>query len=249
MNSIERKHAEIAKEMSADAEGKITFTMRGAARLVGVPRTSLYAKLDNSGGRKIRNILAETLIAQGFDLDVIRSSGVPDLAMAIIASYYAFDADKYCTEDAKLFCQAFIAVGIRSWGQQVLGWKSPDEEFKTQVLNSLALITTELATLKPMAEEFYKINRALIDLKELKPLLEQISEELKRNPNQKTDKLANWLNTLGLSSLNNGQRKSLGRIVSDFLKIGNLEPPEKKGCNLYPESMTPLIVLASKYLV
>lgn len=255
MSSIERKYDEIQKEMSVDNDGKVTFSLRAGARLSGVNHKTLSDHFINGGGVNPSK-LAKKLITGGFDVGVFGKTGIPDTAMAFIASYYAFDAGVYCTEDAKLFCQAFIAVGIRSWGQKVLGWKSPDEDFKNQVLTSLALITNklekqekELLFLKPMAEEYAKINQALVDLKELKPLLEEISNELRRNPNQKTDKLANWLTSLGLSHLDNGQRKSLGRMVSDFLKIGNLEAPTKKGCNYYPESMTPLIILATKYLM
>jgi hypothetical protein len=107
----------------------------------------------------------------------------------------------------------------------------------------------ELVLLRPVAEEFAKITPALNDLKELKPLLEQISDELKRNPNQQTEKLAVWLKHLGINHLSNGQRMSLGRIISGFLKVGNLTAPMRSNCNYYPESMLPLINLATKYLV
>lgn len=252
MSSIEQKYQEIQKEMSVD--GKITFTIRGSARLSGVHHTSLLKNF--SSGAHNPSKLATKLINAGFQVVSFSEKGIPDLAQMLIMEYYAFDAGVYVTSEAINNFRVCATMGIRAWGQQILGWKSPDDEFKQQVLTSLALITTkldvqekELAFLKPMAEDFSRINLALTDLQELKPLLQQINEELKANPNQRVEKLSTWLNELGLTHITGGQRKSLGRIVSDFLKIGNLRPPDRTNCNYYPESMTPLIRLASQYLV
>lgn len=48
--------------------------------------------------------------------------GIPDTAFAVICEYYAFEAGKRCTEQAKLVYRAFATIGIRTWIQRELGW-------------------------------------------------------------------------------------------------------------------------------
>jgi putative hemolysin len=79
--------------------------------------------------------LAQTIMEQGFepaDLKLWRLSGVPDTVISIILEYYAFDAGRYCTEQARLACKAFMSIGIRTWMQQIKGWQQTSSEVKTE---------------------------------------------------------------------------------------------------------------------
>lgn len=255
MPSIEKRFEEIKKEMRADEKGVITFSIRGVSRLSGLNETTLSF----SDGR-INPKLAKVLKEHGFDVSEFSKKGVVDKATALVVEFYAFDAGTHCKEDAKVSYRAFASVGIRTWGQNVLGWQPPQKyspDFQTQVLTHLAELSTkidnqqaELALIRPAYEEMQQITPALDKFPELMPLLKEISENIRKNPVQEKAKLKVWLQKLKIAHiLTRGQRQSIGKLVSDFLKIGNMEAPDKKGCNLYYEAMLPLIVLASQYVL
>lgn len=117
---------QVKQEIHVDSEGKGKASIRAVARLVNVEHSSISRTLD-SGVLK-PNKLAESLIEQGFEGGVLaewKTNGIPDIAIASIAHYYAYEAGRYCTSQAKLVCKAFTAIGIRAWMQQVAGWSSP----------------------------------------------------------------------------------------------------------------------------
>lgn len=255
MPNIELKVQDIKKEMKVDDNGVITFSLRGASRILGLHEKTLSFTAD-----KMNSKTAQLLISYGFQVELFASTGVPDLALAVLADYYANDAGKYCTQEAKIACKVFVTVGVRKWGQELLGWKPPQEysrDFQTQVLTHLSELNTkidnqqaELALIRPAYEEMQEISPALDKFPELMPLLKEISGNIRKNPVQKKAKLSVWLEKLKLAHIvTRGQRQSIGKLVSDFLKIGKMEVPDKKGCNLYYEAMLPLIVLATQYVL
>jgi hypothetical protein len=114
---------QIQSEIEVDAQGKGKASVRATSRLAGVSdvalrKAFLSANLEPSE-------LAKKLIEQGFNsanLSEWLSTGVPDIAIALILEYYALEAGRYCTEQAKLAYKAFAMVGIRTWMQQIKGW-------------------------------------------------------------------------------------------------------------------------------
>ena len=75
--------------------------------------------------------LAKKLMERGFDAanqNYWSKSGIPDIAISIILEYYALDARRYCTEQAKLTYKAFATTGIRSWMQHIKGWQTLKQE-------------------------------------------------------------------------------------------------------------------------
>jgi hypothetical protein len=259
MPNLDLKLESIKKEMKVDFEGVVTFSIRATARIVGVHCSTLINAF--SGDQVFTHPLCKILAAKGFNVTDFSTKGVPDLALSIIADYYAFEVSpKYQKEDAKLACRVFSAVGVRKWGQEVLGWQPPQQypsDFQNQVLTHLAELTTkidnqqaELAIIRPAYEEMQQITPALDKFPELMPLLKEISENIRKNPVQEKAKLKVWLQKLKIAHIvTRGQRQSIGKLVSDFLKIGNMEAPDKKGCNLYYEATLPLIILASQYVL
>ncbi|NJL09357.1 MAG: hypothetical protein HC908_01500 [Calothrix sp. SM1_7_51] len=70
--------------------------------------------------------MAKKLVESGFvagELTTWASTGIPDIGVAVILEYYAFDAGRYCKEQARRVYKAFAAIGIRTWMQQVKGWQ------------------------------------------------------------------------------------------------------------------------------
>lgn len=258
MSNIEKKFEEIKKEMTADEKGVITFTMRGSSRILGLAENTLISAF--SPDRRNSSYIAKKLTARGIDVIKFATEGIKDTELALIAEYYAHEAGKYCTPEAKDTCTICLSIGLRTWGQKLLGWTPPQEyspDFQTQVLTHLSELNTkidnqqaELALIRPAYEEMQEISPALDKFPELMPLLKEISGNIRKNPVQKKAKLSVWLEKLKLAHIvTRGQRQSIGKLVSDFLKIGKMEVPDKKGCNLYYEAMLPLIVLATQYVL
>lgn len=123
MTQIEKVISQIQSEFRLNNEGKAFVSIRGAARLADVDATGLSRSL-TSGVDQSQRPLAAFLIEQGFEgVDLIEwaNTGIPDTALALILSYYAHEAqERYRTQQAKLCCYAFQAIGIRSWIQQQL---------------------------------------------------------------------------------------------------------------------------------
>ncbi|MCC5640823.1 hypothetical protein LC593_34365 [Nostoc sp. CHAB 5844] len=41
---------------------------------------------------------------------------------------YAFDAGRYCKQQARLVCKAFNRIGVRAWMQDIKGWNNPQQD-------------------------------------------------------------------------------------------------------------------------
>jgi hypothetical protein len=81
---------QIESELKFNETGIATVTIRGAARLADVEHSSLIRAFE--GGAKKASKLAESLIQSGFNPGVFSDFGIPDNALALILTYYAFDA-------------------------------------------------------------------------------------------------------------------------------------------------------------
>ena len=120
---------QIEQEIEIDAQGRGKASIRATARLAGVSDMALR-KAFNSANLE-PNELAKKLIGQGFDAANLldwSTYRIPDIAISTILEYYAFDARRYCTEQARLTYKAFATVGIRSWIQQIKNWQQSKQE-------------------------------------------------------------------------------------------------------------------------
>ncbi|RCJ41882.1 hypothetical protein A6770_35855 [Nostoc minutum NIES-26] len=121
---------QISQEIEVDASGKAKASLRATARLAGVDDESIRKALKSSAD-PAPSKLAVVLMAQGFssaDLNLWRTDGIPDIAIAIILEYYAFNAGRYCNPQARLVCRSFNTIGIRAWIQEKLGWTKPSPQ-------------------------------------------------------------------------------------------------------------------------
>ncbi|WP_193200935.1 hypothetical protein [Nostoc sp. MG11] len=120
---------QIKEEIEVDVTGKGKGSIKATARLAGVSDKAIGKALESANLEPSK--LAQRLMQQGFEsanLNEWRTEGIPDIAIGIILHYYAYEAGRYCTKQAKLVCQAFGTIGVRAWMQDALGWTKPTQE-------------------------------------------------------------------------------------------------------------------------
>ena len=154
MPNLDLKIEEIKNEMKLDSNGIITFTIRGVSRLSGLNETTL-----SFTDGKINQRIAKILIEHGFELTGLARTSVPDKAAALIIEYYAFDAEKP-REIAKSSYRAFASIGIRQWGQELLGWKPyiQNHPVESKLLLAVEGLTT---TVNQMRDEMSNQNERI----------------------------------------------------------------------------------------
>jgi hypothetical protein len=134
----------IRSEIKVDTEGKGSITRNGLCILLGISRSSLYA-------REIPLKLAEDLATLGFkDARESFENGIPDIAVACIIKYYALYA-KNTSDNAKILLDAFSAIGIRAWFQDVVGFEKPKPLTKLEGYKEAQKAMEELITLMEYA--------------------------------------------------------------------------------------------------
>lgn len=60
------------------------------------------------------------------------------MGVAAVIEYYAFDAGRYCKEQARLVCKAFNRIGVRAWMQDITGWTKPATQQPEQPPKTIA---------------------------------------------------------------------------------------------------------------
>jgi hypothetical protein len=140
---------QIKEEIQVDASGKAKASVRATARLAGVDDESIRKTLKSSADPSPSKLAVE-LMAQGFDaadLNLWRTEGIPDMAIAIVLEYYGYGAGRYCTKQARLVCRSFNTIGIRAWIQDKLGWTKPAASTETNMtqIQLLAAIAAQMA--------------------------------------------------------------------------------------------------------
>lgn len=122
--SIDLAEHQFRTEVTVDKDGIGRASIRGVSRLAGVDDESISKALRTADLTPSK--LSVFLTQQGFDsADQTnwKSTGIPDLAVASILEYYAFEAGRYCTDNAKLVYRAFARMGVRVWMQKLVNWQ------------------------------------------------------------------------------------------------------------------------------
>lgn len=108
------------KELKVSVDGEVTISQRGLARLAGVDPKSIREVIKKvSGEGPYGSKMLETLAATGFQA----GNKINDVAVVFILGYYAYQAGRYCTEQAQISHMSIAAVGFRSWAHELLGWE------------------------------------------------------------------------------------------------------------------------------
>ncbi len=121
--SIVHISEDLKQEFAIDSEGRATVSIRGTARTLGIDESSLREAC--RAGESTPQ-LAELLTEHGIDPAGISESGVSDVALAIIAKYYAYKSKKK-SKQAENFDMAMSAFGIRTWIQNQLGYQAQQQ--------------------------------------------------------------------------------------------------------------------------
>ena len=157
MDNIQSILSQYNTEVSIDTNGKITFTIRAASRLLNITPQTLSENLKCKD--KVSK-MAEKLITQGFQVSGYNTKGIPDTAMALIIEYYAFDAKK-CTQEAKNLYRAFASIGIRTYFQKQLGWEDPNANIVpmlSAMQQSIDQLTQEVTEIKQEKEQQKRVH-------------------------------------------------------------------------------------------
>lgn len=201
MSNVSKIIEQINSEFSVNSDGAAFISIRGAARLADVDATGLSRNL-GSGVEQKPSAMAQFLIEQGFmpvDLSGWATNGIPDVALALILEYYAYECqERYRTEQAKRCCRAFRSVGIRTWIQQQLGWK-----------NQTTVPMTQAEMLLVVAQQMVEQERRTKELEARLTQFEQVREEAIAD-----------LNTLEPPSVEAEElstRAKIRRLVADFV--------------------------------
>jgi hypothetical protein len=205
---------QIKEEIQIDSNGHGKASIRATARLADVQDSSLRRAF--LGAALEPSALAKNLIQQGFDSAALQDwseQGIPDMGVAAIVEYYAFDAGRYCKQQARLVCKAFNRIGVRAWMQDITGWSKPNGQNHTQPQQ------TPTPALPPVEQRLQTLVLAMKTLAELtggrlNPYMEQ----------QVKDYAANLLAEHNRKALSGSQEKWLGVVNFAENELGRNVP-------------------------
>lgn len=247
---------QIQEEIEVDELGRGKASIRATARLAGVDEKAIRNTLDNAEQKPSK--LAVMLMEQGFqsaELLAWKTKGIPDTAIAIILEYYAFDAGRYCTKQAKLVCRAFNTIGIRAWMQDITYWTktitqqtpSPSKVIApSHEAAQLAMLIGEFAGLEKALTAQLAVNAATTVNPALKPAADElksaiaqtnVAEDAFLNATQIGEVVGmsaitvnNWLVHSGLQ-YRTQDKKIPYRPTESGKRWGRMVPALAKGCN------------------
>ena len=169
MSSIFALPENIKSEFTLDSQGKASASQRATARLCGVSLEAIRKLL-----LKLSDNLDVPKILKSYAGYSFKGDNLPDSVVALIIEYYAFEAGRYCTKQAKLVFRAFATVGFRVWAQQQLGWQKKEPKLSLEEIAFFANFASEAAqnagVSKAVAESL-KLDSVMQIKSEAKPLL------------------------------------------------------------------------------
>ncbi len=179
---------------------------------------------------------------QGFEtgeLQEWRTARIPDVAIAIILEYYAYDAGRYCTKQARLVCRSFNTIGIRAWIQDKLGWTKPPSNSET----AMTQIQLLAAVAQQMAEQEQRLLQQQQQQTEILHRLKAVEVEQDRvnTPCGHKYSVVGFANLQGLEisvkEASNKGRKASALCRKQGIEIERIHDPRFGKVGLYPESV------------
>jgi hypothetical protein len=231
---------QISQEIEVDSNGHSFASMKATARLAGVSDKAIGKALESANLEPSK--LAQMLMQQGFDaanLTEWRTAGIPDIAIAIILEYYAYDAGRYCTLQARLVCRSFNTIGIRAWIQDKLGWTKPANPSET----AMTQIQLLAAIAKNLAEQEQHLLPQLQQQTEILARLKAVEVEQDRvnTPCGHKYSVVGFANLQGLEisvkEASTKGRKASALCRKQGIEIERIHDPRFGRVGLYPESV------------
>ncbi|MBD2302834.1 hypothetical protein [Nostoc sp. FACHB-190] len=231
---------QIKQEITVDASGKAKASIRATARLAGVSATAILKTFEsvNQEPSKLAQMLLESWF-EAVNLQEWRTDGIPDKAIAIILEYYAHEAGRYCTKQARLVCRSFNTIGIRAWIQEKLGWTKPTTANET----ALTQIQLLAAIAQQMAEQEQRLLQQQQQQAEILHRLKDVEIEQDRfnTPSGHKYSIVGFANLQGLE-ISAKEASAKGKKASALCRKQNIEierihDPRFGRVGLYPESV------------
>lgn len=172
MSELATLSEDLKNEIKIDNDGKGFVSIRGTSRLLGMVHSTL---VENFGVRLETSKLAQKLTEQGFEVVGFSSSGIPDLALPVIADYYAFEANQ-ASDEVKNNCINFIrltsSIGVRVWMQKIKGYQPSNQE--NDILSQLMSTMNEIKTIQ--AQQQLMLENSTIEKLQLKEEVNALNE-------------------------------------------------------------------------
>ncbi|BAT56811.1 unknown protein (plasmid) [Nostoc sp. NIES-3756] len=153
--------------------------------------------------------------------------------------YYAFDAARYCTSQARLVCRSFNTIGIRAWIQEKLGWTKPATSNET----SMTQIQLLAAIAQQMAEQEQRLLEHEQHQQEILYRLKAVEVEQDRfnTPCGHKYSVVGFAKLQGLE-ISVKEASAKGRIASALcrkqgIEVERIHDPRFGKVGLYPESI------------
>ncbi|MBC1220960.1 hypothetical protein GNF10_25395 [Nostoc sp. UCD121] len=231
---------QIKEEITVDIDGRGKASIKATARLAGVSDKAIGKALESANLEPSK--LALILMEQGFDaanLNYWRTNGIPDTAIAIILEYYAYEAGRYCTKQARLVCRSFNTIGIRAWIQDKLGWTKPTNPSETAM--------TEIQLLAAIAQQMAQQEQYLLEqqqqqaqiLARLKAV--EVEQDRVNTPCGHKYSVVGFANLQGLEisvkEAGTKGRKASALCRKQGIEIERIHDPRFGKVGLYPESV------------
>ena len=110
------------KEFKVNDNGDVITSLRGMSRVVGVNHTNFVRQFR---GDRPDSKLVKLLKEYGFDPGALKENGIGEKPASLIVDYYANDAGRYRTKQAKTMSRILMTIGYKTWIQQQLNWQPP----------------------------------------------------------------------------------------------------------------------------
>jgi hypothetical protein len=231
---------QIKEEIEVDANGQAKASVRATARLAGVDHAAIINHLQSGELKPTK--LAQSIIIQGFETGELRewrTVGIPDMAIAIILEYYAYEAGRYCTKQARLVCRSFNTIGIRAWIQDKLGWTKPASNSETAMtqIQLLAAIAQQMAQQEQyLLEQQQQQTQILARLKAV-----EVEQDRVNTPCGHKYSVVGFANLQGLEisvkEAGTKGRKASALCRKQGIEIERIHDPRFGKVGLYPESV------------
>lgn len=126
-NLINTLPDDISSEFYVESDGKVLAkSVRAVARLAGVHHSSVQELIERLGG----GLTTSNSLKAFTGKDFTGGQPIPDLLVAAIIEYYAFES-KADSDHARKVYRAFATVGFRTYMQQQLGWNNKPLDFNS----------------------------------------------------------------------------------------------------------------------
>ncbi|MCC5619605.1 hypothetical protein LC605_32080 [Nostoc sp. CHAB 5836] len=244
---------QISQEIEVDSNGHGKASIKATARLAGVSDMAIIKALESANLEPSK--LAQMLMHQGFNaanLTEWRTLGIPDIAIAIILDYYAHEAGRYCTKQARLVCKAFNTIGVRAWIQDVLGWVKPPTVQQPQ--SPIEIILQNAQNLVAIAQQLFEqdcrqreLEQAILAQQNLNQQLQhrlkavEVEQDRVNTPCGHKYSVVGFANLQGLEiSVKEASvkgRKASALCRQQGIEIERIHDPRFGRVGLYPESV------------